>query len=329
MSADTMIPDAYHSQSYNRYTYVENGPLSYEDPTGNVGFRLTGPTMGFSVETLTITMGDARFSITVVSDAADGLVWVNATQSGITGGTGSAPAGLNNSSNVATTPATQSQASAPDSNSAPLSNSPAEVAARKTVSDQKTQGNQLNTDPGQRRNLTPGEVAMDDQVFHGALNTSIMRVEWTHDFEDFNFDAAAETLVKQRDAGPNSALVDVLDFAPTTYRPDFSQIHSMDDFMSAFYFIHESTHAWQDQTGVPVGTDEAQLQVQFSGHRSDAYKFNLNKDTKWTDLNIEQQADLVAFTWARAFGSSKYSKNLDYPGSLSQMESTIPFFGGR
>jgi hypothetical protein len=103
----------------------------------------------------------------------------------------------------------------------------------------------------------------------------------------------------------------------------------MDDFMSAFYFIHESTHAWQDQTGVPVGTDEAQLQVQFSGHRSDAYKFNLNKDTKWTDLNIEQQADLVAFTWARAFGSSKYSKNLDYPGSLSQMESTIPFFGGR
>jgi RHS repeat-associated protein len=35
MSADTVIPDAYHSQSYNRYTYVENGPLSYTDPTGH------------------------------------------------------------------------------------------------------------------------------------------------------------------------------------------------------------------------------------------------------------------------------------------------------
>jgi RHS repeat-associated protein len=43
MSADTEIPDAYHSQSYNRYTYVENGPLSYTDPTGHALGGNPGP----------------------------------------------------------------------------------------------------------------------------------------------------------------------------------------------------------------------------------------------------------------------------------------------
>jgi hypothetical protein len=35
MAADTVIPDTYNGQSYNRYTYVENGPLSFDDPTGH------------------------------------------------------------------------------------------------------------------------------------------------------------------------------------------------------------------------------------------------------------------------------------------------------
>jgi RHS repeat-associated protein len=128
MAADTVIPDAGYSQSYNRYTYVENGPLSYEDPTGNVGFRLSGPTMGLTVETWTITTGPySQYSISIVT-ADDGLVWKNSTQTGITGGIGSPPAGLNNSSSgsqsssVVTTPATSSQNAAPSSD--PLSNTP-------------------------------------------------------------------------------------------------------------------------------------------------------------------------------------------------------------
>jgi RHS repeat-associated protein len=35
LSADTMIPDPFDSQSFNRYSYVLNNPLKYVDPTGH------------------------------------------------------------------------------------------------------------------------------------------------------------------------------------------------------------------------------------------------------------------------------------------------------
>jgi RHS repeat-associated protein len=36
LSPDDVVPDAYNGQSYNRYTYVDDNPLSYDDPTGHV-----------------------------------------------------------------------------------------------------------------------------------------------------------------------------------------------------------------------------------------------------------------------------------------------------
>jgi RHS repeat-associated protein len=38
MSADSMIPYMYQTQSFNRYSYVRNNPLKYVDPSGHWGF---------------------------------------------------------------------------------------------------------------------------------------------------------------------------------------------------------------------------------------------------------------------------------------------------
>jgi RHS repeat-associated protein len=35
MSADTVIADAFDGQAFNRYSYVNNRPLSATDPTGH------------------------------------------------------------------------------------------------------------------------------------------------------------------------------------------------------------------------------------------------------------------------------------------------------
>ncbi|RMG99106.1 MAG: RHS repeat-associated core domain-containing protein, partial [Chloroflexi bacterium] len=35
LSADTLVPDPANPQAFNRYSYVENRPLNFNDPTGH------------------------------------------------------------------------------------------------------------------------------------------------------------------------------------------------------------------------------------------------------------------------------------------------------
>jgi len=42
MTADSIIPDALDGQSYNRYSYVGNGPLSATDPSGHDDCKIEG-----------------------------------------------------------------------------------------------------------------------------------------------------------------------------------------------------------------------------------------------------------------------------------------------
>ncbi|HEY4943245.1 MAG TPA: RHS repeat-associated core domain-containing protein, partial [Rhizomicrobium sp.] len=46
MSADTMVPDPFDGQSFNRYSYVGNNPLSATDPSGHDNFCANGTASG-------------------------------------------------------------------------------------------------------------------------------------------------------------------------------------------------------------------------------------------------------------------------------------------
>lgn len=85
--------------------------------------------------------------------------------------------------------------------------------------------------------------------------------------------------------GGNIFLVD-----PGTQHADMSQA----DAASRKFLIHELTHVWQYQQGRNVNLEAAGLFIR-NGFNYDkrAYAYDLFATKKFTDLNLEQQADMV------------------------------------
>ncbi len=47
LSADTIVPDAFNPQAFNRYSYNINNPLKYTDPTGHDYEGSSGSSSGY------------------------------------------------------------------------------------------------------------------------------------------------------------------------------------------------------------------------------------------------------------------------------------------
>jgi len=57
---DTLIPDLYNPQSLNRYAYVNNNPIRYNDPTGHAQCDLTNDRICGSLETTGDSLNDLK-----------------------------------------------------------------------------------------------------------------------------------------------------------------------------------------------------------------------------------------------------------------------------
>jgi len=78
LSPDSIIPDTYSPQTRNRYTYVDNGPLSLTDPTGNMNWRSPiwrwrpeAEGRGFSLFRESLRRGQSRHMRSMSANRAD------------------------------------------------------------------------------------------------------------------------------------------------------------------------------------------------------------------------------------------------------------------
>ncbi len=80
----------------------------------------------------------------------------------------------------------------------------------------------------------------------------------------------------------------IYDNADDRWLPDLTQSPQ-----TTLLLAHEATHIWQHQNGTLESGNTLQLQWQRSTEREKIYSYNLAQSGKFTDYNIEQQAEIV------------------------------------
>jgi hypothetical protein len=128
-------------------------------------------------------------------------------------------------------------------------------------------------EPGfNQRGLTPEEVEMANSFFGSGLNTS-----------DIQISAIIGTKSK--------ALNGQIYMSENNYSDNFA---AEDSIYKKSIFIHELTHIWQEQNGIDIVGSAISNFFDFGGDYDKSYAYNLEKDKIFKDLNIEQQAKMVA-----------------------------------
>jgi RHS repeat-associated protein len=107
ISADPKIPDPTNAQDYNRYSYVDNNPLTFTDPSGFDGWNPASPALncltGGSMCTTPVPCTGSRLScgVGLIFGCAGNCVAVNTLAGNVTGIAGGPSAGGANASKAA------------------------------------------------------------------------------------------------------------------------------------------------------------------------------------------------------------------------------------
>lgn len=154
------------------------------------------------------------------------------------------------------------------------------------------------------RVLTPGEIALAQGVFGDQIDYQKVKV-----FSRPWFMVPSNPFFAPSLMSPNGNIYTVME---GQYSDDYSSESKWNKIM----FIHEMTHVWQYQSGknVPV----AAIRAYFDNDQDylKAYKYDINGDQGFEELNIEQQAEMVEdYFYARK--SNDYADMKKLEGKLA------------
>lgn len=148
---------------------------------------------------------------------------------------------------------------------------------------------------GSYRKLTAGEISLAKAIFKDAIKYDEVKI-----YKDSYFWFDLQT--KHTAVTPNGNLY----FNPEDFKEDFST----EDKWLVHWFLHEMTHVWQYQLGYGVKWHGFWLQT-FQGRK--AYAYRLNNGDKFSNFNMEQQADIIGDYYAKKFLNDGKSISLSTP----------------